>query len=75
VEPRHVAALLVQGDQQPVVLGAKLARQLGKLLAVADVRAEEDDAAETLGDQPPHPVRHVGAVEARQQALDHLTAP
>ena len=76
VEPRHVAALLVERDQQPLVLRPQLARQSGELLAIADVRCEEDDAAEAFGDQPPQPVGYLRSLEARQQALDHpFTAP
>ena len=82
LQPRHVAALLVDREQD--VPGLPQPRgQRRELLRVADVVGEERDPAEPTLEQPEHPVRHVVAGEAREQAgrrqaLDaahDLTAP
>ena len=83
LEPRHVAALLVDRDQQLGPLGAEGRRQLGELLGIADVVGEERDPAEPALEPALDPLGHDVPGEARQQAgrrlpveLAHcLTAP
>ena len=83
LEPRHVASLLVDRDQELGPLGAKGGRQLGELAGIADVVGEEGDPAEAPLEPARHPVRDDVAGEARLQTgrseaveLAHcLTAP
>ena len=83
LEPRHVAALLVDRDQELGPLAAKGARQLGELPRIADVVGEEGDPAQPSLEPARDPVRDDVAGEARLQAgrseaveLAHcLTAP
>ena len=76
VQPRHVAAFLVERDQELGALGAQRARERDELLAIAHVRAEEHDAADALGDELQEPVGRLRPFEAGEEALDHpRTAP
>ena len=83
LEPRHVAALLVDRDQELGPLGAKGARQLGELSRIADVVGEEGDPAQPPLEPARDPVRDDVTGEARLQTgrseaveLAHcLTAP
>ena len=74
-EPRHLAALLVDGDEQgrqTAAAGARLccAAQPGDLLRGGDVALEQDEAAHAqAGDQVLERRIHVGAVKAGHQAL------
>ena len=65
LQARDVAALLVRGHDHGRVLGAQRRRQLGDLLHALHVPAEQADAAEALGQPPPHPVRRLVARESR----------
>ena len=84
LEPRHVATLLVDRDQQVVALGAQVVRQRAQLLGALDVPCVQDDAAEAFSEAPANPVgRHrafeAGKDAARGQSLElgvhALTAP
>ena len=83
LEPRHVAALLVDRDQELGPLGAKGARQLGELSRIADVVGEEGDPAQPPLEPARDPLRDGVTGEARLQTgrseaveLAHcLTAP
>ena len=68
LETRHVAALLVDGDQHVVALRAEVVRERPQLLSALDVPGVEDDAAEPFGEPAAHPVGHDRALEARQDA-------
>ena len=68
LEPRHVAALLVERDQQPRRVLPQRRRQRGQLLPVVDVRGEEADAAEPVREPRPQPVRALRPGEARDEA-------
>src|SRR5207302_8114646 len=76
VQPRHVAAFLVERDQQLGVLGAQRSGQLCELVVIAHIRAEEHDAADAIGDELQEPGRRLRPFEAGEEALDHpRTAP
>ena len=68
LEPRDVAALLVDRDEEPVGVGAQRGGERRELRAVDHVRGEERDAAEAAVEQPPDPVGRLGPLEAREQA-------
>ena len=68
LEARHVAALLVDGDDELRPLGTQRVRQRTQLGRVAHVPRVEDDAAEPRLEQPTNPVRRLLAREAGQQA-------
>ena len=70
LEARHVAALLVDGDDELRPLGAQRVRQRAQLRRVAHVPRVEDDAAEPRLQQPANPVRRLLAREAGQQAAE-----
>ncbi len=84
LEPCHVAALLVDRDDEVLALRAQLGGQRAQLLAALDVPRVEDDAAEAVREAPSHPVGHGRALEAgkdaaRRESLEvghqALTAP
>jgi len=83
LEPRHVPALLVDGDEQLRRVGSQGGVQLGYAVGIAHVVGEEGDAAETELEQATRPGRHPIAREADEEAarrqpleLAHcLTAP
>ena len=66
LEAGHVAALLVDPDEDVAALGAEHARELAELRRALDVPAEEDDSAEPFGESPPHPLGRDGPLEAGQ---------
>ena len=68
LEPRHVAALFVDRDQDVLALGPQLSRQHRELLSALDVPGVEDDAAEPLVEPAPDPVGRVGALEPGEDA-------
>ena len=68
LEPRHVAAFLVDRDQHVVALGAQIVGQRAQLLGALDVPRVEDDTAEPVGEAPANPVGHDRALEARKDA-------
>ena len=70
LEPRHVAALLVDGDDELGPLGAQRVRQRAQLRRVAHVPGVEDDSAEARLQQPANPVRRLLAGESGQQAAE-----
>jgi hypothetical protein len=63
LEPRHVAALLVDHDEQ----AAQLGRQRGHLLRARNVTREEHDAAQAPLDPAPQPVGRRQTRESRQE--------
>ena len=66
-EPCHVAALLVERDED-LPGRAEAGGQRGELRLVADVVREEGDPAEAAFEPAEHPVGRLVAGEARQQA-------
>ena len=68
LEPRHVAALLVDRDQELRPLGAESRGQRRELLGIADVVGEERDPAEAALEPARDPLGHDVAGKARQQA-------
>ncbi len=83
LEPRHVATLFVDRDQQLGLLCPERAGQLRQLLGIAHVVGEERDPAEPSFEPARHPVRddvprEAGLEAGRSQAVElgHcLTAP
>ncbi len=84
LEPCHVAALLVDRDDEVLAFRAQLGGQCTELLAALDVPGIEHDAAEPVREAPSHPVGHGRALEAgkdaaRRESLEvghqALTAP
>ena len=70
LEPRHVAALLVDPDEDGIALRPERSGQGGELLAALDVPREEDDPAEPLPQPTKHPVRRARPLEAREDARE-----
>ena len=69
VQPGDVAALLVQGDDDVAPGGpAELVGEPADVAAVTQVRAEQHDAAEAVGQGVQQPVRRGRPDEAEQQA-------
>ena len=68
LEPRHVAAFLVDRDEHVVALGPQRRGQRRELIPALDVPREEDDAAETSFEPAPHPVGAPRPLEAREDA-------
>ncbi len=68
LQPRDVAAFLVDPDENVVPLGAQGRGQQTQLLRALDVPPEEDDAAQTLLEPAPHPVGQPRALEPREDA-------
>lgn len=64
LEAGDVAALLVDGDQDVVPLGAQLRGQRGELFGRGDVAAEQADRGEAFADPAEQPGRGRGALEA-----------
>ena len=84
LEPGHVAALLVDRDDEVGLLGAKVVGQRAELLPALDVPGVEHDASEPFGESTAKPVGHGRPLEAGEDAargesleLAHqaLTAP
>lgn len=59
-----VAALLVDGDEDVLALGAELRGEGGELAGRGDVAAEEPDGGEAVADLPQQPLGGLGAGEA-----------
>ena len=68
LEPRHVAALLVDRHDRVGAVRAHRGGELGDLVALGDVTREKDGAAEAALEPRAQPVRRRQAVKSRQQA-------
>src|SRR5918996_3644589 len=68
LEPRHVASLLVDPDQQIRPLRPQSCRERAQLLAVANVAREQDDSAEPLLEPVPQLVEQRQTGETREEA-------
>src|SRR5262245_19378894 len=84
LEPRDVAALLVDRDHDVGPLGAQIVGQATELLSALDVPRVEHDAAEPVGEVAAYPVGDGKPLESRQDAAQReplklmhqaLTAP
>ncbi len=67
-EPRDVAPLLVDRDDDVGSLRVEVARELRELLAALDVPGVQHHPAEAFGEATAHPVRHGRPLEAREDA-------
>ena len=68
LEPRHVAAFLVDRDDHICSFGAQIVGQRAELLRALDVPGVEDDAPQPLRQAPPYPVGRGRPDEAREDA-------